>query len=208
VVTGLLAVASVAYLFAVYLVWEARRGRDAELAEYFRRRALVSAVVVAAVGAVGLVVLHADASYLFDGMTGRELPVVIIGVVCGLGALILLALDVARGARALAVAAVLASSSSGVAQWPYLLPETLTVSDAAAPSGTLQALIVTIGLARSWSWCRHSCCSTHWTRNSFILRKAWPMPPITRSTRRPTDGGTANTSSHSGDVKPLRLVEG
>ena len=35
----------------------------------------------------------------------------------------------------------------GVAQWPYLLPESLTVSDAAAPSGTLQALVVTVVLA-------------------------------------------------------------
>src|SRR5829696_5789178 len=41
VVTGLLAVAAVAYLAAVYLVWEARLRGDAELAEYFRRRALV-----------------------------------------------------------------------------------------------------------------------------------------------------------------------
>ncbi len=37
--------------------------------------------------------------------------------------------------------------SWGVAQSPYLLPETLTVSAAAAPSGTLTALIVTVALA-------------------------------------------------------------
>jgi cytochrome d ubiquinol oxidase subunit II len=35
----------------------------------------------------------------------------------------------------------------GVAQWPYLLPESLTVSDAAAPSGTLQALVAIVVLA-------------------------------------------------------------
>ena len=29
----------------------------------------------------------------------------------------------------------------GVAQWPYMLPESLEVSDAAAPSGTLGALL-------------------------------------------------------------------
>ena len=30
----------------------------------------------------------------------------------------------------------------GVAQWPYILPESLEVSDAAAPSGTLNAILV------------------------------------------------------------------
>jgi cytochrome d ubiquinol oxidase subunit II len=34
-----------------------------------------------------------------------------------------------------------------VAQWPYLLPETLTVKEAAAPSGTLTALVVAVVLA-------------------------------------------------------------
>ena len=95
-----------------------------------------------------MVVLHDDASYVFDGMTGRALPVVIVGVVCGLGALVLLARDAARGARVLAVLAVAGLVIAwGVAQWPYLLPESLTVSDAAAPSGTLQVLILTVVLA-------------------------------------------------------------
>ncbi len=148
IVTGVLAVAAVAYLAAVYLVWEARRDGDTELTEYFRRRAVVSAVAVAVIGAVGMFVLHEDATYVFDGMTGRALPVVIIGVACGLGALVLLARDATRYARALAVLAVAGLVVAwGVAQWPYLLPESLTVSDAAAPSGTLQALVVTVVLA-------------------------------------------------------------
>jgi cytochrome d ubiquinol oxidase subunit II len=148
VVTGVLAVTAVAYLAAVYLVWEARRDDDADLTEYFRRRAVASAIVVAVVGAIGMVVLHGDASYVFDGMTGRALPVVIVGVLCGVGALVLLARDAARGARVLAVLAVAGLVVSwGVAQWPYLLPESLTVSQAAAPSGTLKVLILNVVLA-------------------------------------------------------------
>ena len=139
---------AVAYLAAVYLVWEARREGDAALTEYFRRRAVVSAIVVAAVAVVGMFVLHNDASYVFDGMTGRALPVVIVGVACGLGALVLLARDAARWARALAVLAVAGLVVAwGVAQWPYLLPESLTVSQAAAPSGTLQVLVLAVALA-------------------------------------------------------------
>ena len=148
VVTGLLAVTAVAYLAAVYLVWEARRAGDAELTEYFRRRAVVSAIVAGVVGAVGLVVLHDDAPHVFDGMTGRALPIVIVGILCGFGALFLLARDASRGARALAVLAVAGLVIAwGVAQWPYLLPETLTVSEAAAPSGTLKVLILNVVLA-------------------------------------------------------------
>jgi cytochrome d ubiquinol oxidase subunit II len=81
-------------------------------------------------------------------MTGRALPVVVLGVACGFGALVLLARDATRGARALAVLAVAGLVVAwGVAQWPYLLPETLTVSAAAAPSGTLKALIAIVVLA-------------------------------------------------------------
>ena len=148
IVAGLLAAAAVAYLSAVYLVWAARRDHDDELARYFRLRAVVSAVVVAGVSVVGLVVLHNDARYVFDGMTGRALPVVAVGVGCGIGALVLLALDATRGGRLLAVVAVASLVVAwGVAQWPYLLPKSLTVSAAAAPSGTLNALVVAVVLA-------------------------------------------------------------
>jgi cytochrome d ubiquinol oxidase subunit II len=34
----------------------------------------------------------------------------------------------------------------GVAQWDYLLPTSLTVSQAAAPSGTITAVLVATGL--------------------------------------------------------------
>jgi cytochrome d ubiquinol oxidase subunit II len=35
----------------------------------------------------------------------------------------------------------------GVAQWPYLLPEDLTIDDAAAPSATLTGLLIVFGVA-------------------------------------------------------------
>jgi cytochrome d ubiquinol oxidase subunit II len=147
-VTGVLAVVAAAYLAAVYLVWDARRAVSAELAEYFRRRAVVTAVVAAVVGGADLAVLRAEAPHVFDGLTSRALPLVVLGAGCGVGALVLLVRDAARGARALAVVAVAALVGGwGVAQWPYLLPESVTVADAAAPSGTLTALLVTVALA-------------------------------------------------------------
>ncbi len=35
----------------------------------------------------------------------------------------------------------------GVAQWPYILPKTLKVSQAAAPTATLTAVLVVFGIA-------------------------------------------------------------
>ena len=107
IVGGVLAVAAAAYLAAVYLVWDARRAR---------RDATWPSTSAAAPSSPpsswpwsrpsALVVLHADAAYLFDGLTSRALPLVILSGVCGVGALLLLVRDAARGARALAVVAV------------------------------------------------------------------------------------------------------
>ena len=147
-VTGALAVALAAFLAAVYLVREARRSDDTTMSEYFRRRAMAAGVVAGLVAVVGLVVVHAKASHVFDGLTSRALPVVILSVGCGVGALALLARQAPRGARLLAAASVAGVIASwGVAQWPYLLPESLTVSDAAAPHGTLTALLTAVGVA-------------------------------------------------------------
>jgi cytochrome d ubiquinol oxidase subunit II len=147
-VTGVLAVVLAAYLAAVYLVWDARHFRQFAMGEYFRRRAVASAVVAGVVAVVGLFVLNAEASHVFDGLKSRALPTAILSVLCGIGALVLLMRYAARGARVLAILAVaLIIASWGIAQWPYLLPESLTVSAAAAPRGTLVTLLVAVGLA-------------------------------------------------------------
>ena len=100
------------------------------------------------VAAVGILVLHDDATYLFDGLKSRALALVILSAVCGLGALVLLTRRARRGARLAAVAAVVSVIVAwGVAQWDYLLPTSLTVSEAAAPSGTITAVFVATGLA-------------------------------------------------------------
>jgi cytochrome d ubiquinol oxidase subunit II len=143
-----LAVAAVGYLASVYLVWDARRLSDNEMAEYFRRRAVIAAGVVGVLGVVGIFVLRADAPYLFDGLTSRALPLVILGTLCGVGAVVLLLRGAPRGARLVAVVAVAGMIIGwGVAQWPYILPESLTFSAAAAPTGTLTALVVVVVLA-------------------------------------------------------------
>ena len=138
---GVLAVVVVAYLAAVYLVWDARRLGDQPMVEYFRRRAIGAAVVAGVVSIVGIFVLRSDARYLFDELTTKALPLVLLAALCGTASLVLLARDAERGARLLAIGAVASIMVGwGVAQWPYILPESLEVADAAAPSGTLNAL--------------------------------------------------------------------
>jgi cytochrome d ubiquinol oxidase subunit II len=148
VLGGVLAVVAVAYVAAVYLVWDSRRVGDAEMAEYFRRRAVVSGVVAGLVALVGIPVVRADATYLFGELTSRALPLVLLSALCFAGSLVLLVRDAARGARLLAVGALASVIIGwGVAQWPYILPTSLTVSAAASPSGTLATVLVATGLA-------------------------------------------------------------
>jgi len=147
-VIGALFVATGAYLAAVFLVSDARRAGSPDLERYFSIRALVAAVGTGALAAVGLVFLHRDARFVFDGLTGDGLPLVILSLVCGIGVLVLLHRGARRGARPLAVGAVAAVIWGwGVAQWPYLLPQTLTISAAAAPSATLTGVLIVFAVA-------------------------------------------------------------
>jgi cytochrome bd ubiquinol oxidase subunit II len=147
-VIGALFVATSAYLAAVFLVRDARRAGAPDLERYFRSRALVSAIAAGALAAGGLVALHADARYIFDGLTGKALPLVIISALCGTAVLVLLRRGAQRGTRLLSAGAVTAIVWGwGVAQHPYLLPKVLTIDQAAAPTATLTALLIVFGAA-------------------------------------------------------------
>ena len=87
---GVLAVVAVAFLSSVFLVWDAARLNDDTMVDYFRRRTIISAVLAGAIALGGLFVLRSDARYLFDGLTSRGLPLVIISALCGTGSLVLL----------------------------------------------------------------------------------------------------------------------
>jgi cytochrome d ubiquinol oxidase subunit II len=146
VTTGVLAVATTAYLAAVYLTADARRARAPELAEAFRRRALITGVVLGALTLAGLPVLRADAPHLFGGLTGQALPLVVTSVVAGLlslGLLVVRRYVLVRITAALAVAAVL--WAWGVAQYPVMLPG-LTVVDAAADPAVLRPVLWVIAV--------------------------------------------------------------
>jgi cytochrome d ubiquinol oxidase subunit II len=147
-VTGALFVATGAYLAAVLLVSDARRFGDEDMVAYFRVRAIGAAVVAGALGIAGLIVAHADAKVLYDGLTSEGLPLVILSVLCGAAVLILLWRKARRGVRPLAVLAVASIIWGwGAAQYPYLLPTSLTISAGAGASNSLTTLLVVFGVA-------------------------------------------------------------
>ncbi|HEX7278778.1 MAG TPA: cytochrome d ubiquinol oxidase subunit II [Solirubrobacterales bacterium] len=145
---GAMFVATGAYLSAVFLVGDARRAGEAEMERYFVRRALAAGAVAGIFAAAGLVELHAEARYVFDRLVDQGLPLVVLSVLCGIGLLITLLRGGRRPLRPLAGGAVIAVIWGwGVAQFPYLLPTSLRIDQAAAPDPTLTVIFIVFGLA-------------------------------------------------------------
>ncbi len=146
--TGALFVASGAYLAAIYLLADAHRADDEEMESYFSRRALTAGVAAGAVALFGLVALHGEARYVYDRLIVEGLPLVIVSILCGFGVLAMLLGRQRRGLRPLAAGAVVAVIWGwGVAQFPYLLPTSLKISQAAAPGPTLDAVLIVFVIA-------------------------------------------------------------
>jgi cytochrome bd ubiquinol oxidase subunit II len=145
---GVLFVATSAYVSAVFLVSDSRRADAPDLERYFTVRALAAALVAGGLAVAGIIVVRSDARYLYDRLTSEALPLVILSGLCGLGVLVLLIRRATRGARPLAVGALVAVIWGwGVAQFPYLLPEKLTIADGAGASATLTGILIVFGVA-------------------------------------------------------------
>ncbi len=145
IMIGLIAVASAAYLSAVFLAADAVRAGDAELERAFRLRALLAGVLAGGLAVVGLIVLHSDAHRLFEGLVhDGGLVTLIVSVLAGVAALELVLLrryEPARYVAAVAVAAIVAGWA--LAQEPLLLRD-LTIRQAAAPHDTLVVVTVAV----------------------------------------------------------------
>ena len=142
---GLLAVASAAYMAAVFLSGDAERHGNRQLAERFRARALGAGVAAGAVAVAGIVVLRFDAHRLFAHLTqGAGLLPLVVSLLAGVATLALLwrrRYEPARYTAALAVASTIAGWA--LAQQPVFLRD-LTVKQAAAGHDTQVAIIVAI----------------------------------------------------------------
>lgn len=145
VVIGALAVATGAYLAAVYLAADAHRLGVRTLEVDFRVRALASGLCAGALALVALFVVRSDAPALFHGLTtDGGAAAVAVSAAAGLTTLFLVwrhHFGPSRASAAVAVAAIVAGWA--LAQRPRVLPG-LTVDQAAASRSTLLAVVIAV----------------------------------------------------------------
>jgi cytochrome d ubiquinol oxidase subunit II len=147
-VGGVLAVLTCSFLAAVFLAHEAARRDEIDLAERLRRRAIGTGLATGVVALAGIAPLEDDAPELFDGLTGKALPLIAVSAAGGLFGLLMLVrrrYGPARFGAGLAVAAVV--TGWGVAQHPWLLVDVVEIDAAAGARTTLWALVGVFGLA-------------------------------------------------------------
>lgn len=142
---GVLAVASCAYLAAIYLAADAAREGHQELERDFRLRALGAGVLAGAIAIAGIFIVNADYHRLFHSLlSGSALAAVIVSFLAGSVTLMLVygrRYEPARYCGAVAVAAIVAGWA--LARWPTILPG-LAVDQAAAGHDTLVWVVVCV----------------------------------------------------------------
>ncbi len=145
---GAIAVGSCAFLAGTFLTADAARAGEAQLAEQLRVRSLVVGLVTGGVVFAALLPVQRDAATLSAGLTGRAAPLIVVSALAGIATLTLLARRRAAAARLTAVAAVAAVILGwGVGQYPWMLVDEVTITDAAGAPATLRALLVVVLLA-------------------------------------------------------------
>ncbi len=142
---GVLALALFAFLAAVYLTVEAES--DRALQEDYRRRALWCAALVIGVAGLALWLARGSVPGLRSGLLSSSWAGVFhlataATAVLAVGTLVRRAYRVARVAAAGVVTLIFWGWA--LAQYPYLIPPTLTVDNAAAPPITLRLTLVAL----------------------------------------------------------------
>jgi len=142
---GVLAVATAAYLAAIFLCADAARLGETTLEQKFRARALAAGLVSGVIALGGVAVLRSDAHPLYHSLVeGRGLIGLLVSIVAGSATLALVwqkRYEASRYTAALAVAAIIAGWA--LAQSPVFL-EGLTIREAAAGRDTLVAVTVAV----------------------------------------------------------------
>ncbi|GAC1387503.1 MAG: cytochrome d ubiquinol oxidase subunit II [Ktedonobacteraceae bacterium] len=143
IIVGAMAVALCASLAAVYLTVEASNAKDTELADMYRRRALLAGAVTAVFGALALLLSPSEAPILWQGMLTRAIPVVIVTMLIGLATAASLFVKRYRLARALIILeAAFMLGSWGLSQIPYIIPPHVTIDNAANDPNVILILLL------------------------------------------------------------------
>jgi cytochrome bd ubiquinol oxidase subunit II len=140
-IVGLFALSLFVFLAAVYLTVEAR---EPALQEDFRRKALVSGVIVAVIALGTFLAARTGAPDIYRGLLQPSLVWIVQGAtasyaIAAFVALLMRKYKVARIAAMIQVGLIL--WGWGLSQFPFLLQGELTISEAAAAPPVLRALI-------------------------------------------------------------------
>ncbi len=145
-IVGLFTLLLFTYLAATYLLLETQKE---QLQEIYRKRALVLALVIGLLEEMVLILGESGASHLWGELT-RSLWGVSIQLGIGLMTLIVIWFLITRRywwARTCAILQVtLTLWAWGMAQFPYLVPPSFTVFNAAAPEITLRYFLIAVAL--------------------------------------------------------------
>lgn len=145
---GMIAVGTCAFLAGTFLCADARRSDQQNLAEQLRRRTLAVGAVTGVLVFAALIPIERDAPTLADGLRTQAAPLIAISALAGIATLTLISIRRFALARLTALTAVAAVVTGwGVGQYPWLLVDQVTISQAAGAPATLQALLVAVGLA-------------------------------------------------------------
>ena len=145
VFTAFFAVGLCAYLAAVYLTWEADQRGEHELVQLWRQRAIATGGWMGLLATGGLVFLALETSPLWEGFRLRAWPMIGVSVAAGLFSLWAL---VRRHFTAAFLGAPCTVATViwgwGLAQYPLLVPPTLTLEAAKSPERVLWFLVYSV----------------------------------------------------------------
>ncbi len=146
-IVGLFALSLFAFLAAVYLTVDAEQEPD--LQADFRAHALAAAAAVFVTAAATLAAARWSARDIAETLIFTPAALAVqaataAAAVTAIVALVARSFRLARIAAAVQVALILVGWAA--AQYPYLVPPTVTIQDAAAPPATLDAVFVALGV--------------------------------------------------------------
>jgi cytochrome d ubiquinol oxidase subunit II len=143
---GFFALALFAFLAAVYLTLETD---DVKLQDDFRRRAIVSGVIVGLLALTVFLLSEKGAPKVRAGLSASmwALPLHVATAICAVGAFWSLWRRKYKLARVCAAGqVVLILWGWALAQYPYIVEPDITISSAAAPRATIQLLLIALAV--------------------------------------------------------------
>jgi len=143
---GALALNICAYLAATFMTVDMRGLGELELAEDFRKRALIAGAIAGVASLAGILAADAAADRVHERLVNEALPLMLVGLVAGGGSMAAMWLRRFALARGLAVGAVVAVIAGwGIAQNPWLVGPDLTIDSAAASEVMQIGFVITAG---------------------------------------------------------------